>query len=197
MRRSRRLMRRLGAPIRSLVTSNRTQARGKGGFSGILEAHDRCLSAEQRADATEERDYAGLWSRRRDGQWGFSSAPSRACDAWSGRTGGKVGAKAGKGRGSRTENGPGPTQSRADATEDRVIRMHGRAGATKGRGQRGEWSRGCECKVVLARPTMGAIRRDGTGIRMHGRGRRFDEVARRRGRRARGTRQLESRPGEP
>ncbi len=86
-------------------------------------------------------------------------------------------AKAGKGRGSRTENGHGPAQSGADATEDRVIQMHGRAGATRRPGEWGEWTRGRERMVALARRTMGALRRDGTGIRVHGWGSRFEELA--------------------
>jgi hypothetical protein len=106
MRRSRRLVRRLGAPIRSLATSSRRWPPGKGGSSGTLDAHGRYLSAEERVHATEERDYAGAWSRRRDGRWGSSSAPSRGCDAWSRRKGPKVGVEAGKGRAIRTEDGP-------------------------------------------------------------------------------------------
>ena len=46
MRRSRMLVRRWGAPIRSLATSKRRWAPGKGRSSGILEAHGRYLSAE-------------------------------------------------------------------------------------------------------------------------------------------------------
>ncbi len=69
MRWSRGLVRPLRAPIRSLTTSKRRWAPGKGRSSGILDTHDRYLSTEERGHATEERDYAGAWSRRQDGQW--------------------------------------------------------------------------------------------------------------------------------
>jgi hypothetical protein len=131
--------------------ANRGPARGR---SGTMQAHGRVGAAD---DGALQRAIAGM--RRMVGP-----------DGRKGR------AKAGKGRGSRTENGHGPTQSGADATEDRVIRVHGRAGATSRRGQWGEWSQGCECMVALARRTVGALRRDGTGIRVHGWGRRFDEL---------------------
>ena len=45
----------LRAPIRSLTTSKRRWAPGKGRSSAILDAHDRYLSAEERGHATEER----------------------------------------------------------------------------------------------------------------------------------------------
>jgi hypothetical protein len=93
---------------------------------------------------------------------GSSSAPSRGCDAWSRRTGAKVGAKAGKGRAIRTEDGPHPAESRAGATKERAIPMHGRAGTTDRRGHWDQMSRGCKCMVALARrrtgPSVGMAR---------------------------------------
>jgi len=162
-------------PSGSIATSTRRRTTGKGRSSGTFEAHGRYLSSEPRADATEERDYACAWSRWRDGQWPSSSAPSRRSGAWSRRTRPKVGSKASKSRSIRMENGPGPTESRSSPTKNRAIPMHGRAGATNGRGQWDQMSRGCSCMVAMARWKMGILPPDGSVIRMHGWGSRFDD----------------------
>jgi hypothetical protein len=135
LRRSRALVRPLGAPIRSISASIRRWTPGRGGSSTILAAHGRCLAAERRAGAREQLYHAGIWSRRRVGSWPWSKAPSRGCDAPSRRTGPRVGSKAIKGCVIRTNHGHGPAQSRAAPTKDRAIPMHGRAGTTSRRGQ--------------------------------------------------------------